>query len=52
MKHVHTILSLKMEIFRQIDSNALALIETLLSRNFCEESVRVNFCAVAHCGVK
>ena len=31
------------KIFRQFDSFVISLVQTLLSRNFCQKSVRVNF---------
>ena len=32
------------QIFRQINSLVTSLMKTLLSRNFCQKSARVNFC--------
>ena len=40
MKHL---LSTK-KIFRQINSLVSSLVKTLVSRNFCQKSVKVNFC--------
>ena len=39
------------KLFRQINYLVTSLEKTLLSRNFCEKSMRVKFRNLQHCGV-